>query len=469
MQSTAVASVAAVALAGLLGLFAPSVSGASTVDVCDGVGCADLPSDVCVPGGNRVRLLGFQPGDPSTATKSTFIYELCSPFEGVCTGDGSTPCLDNDDCIGNGSCNRDCAEDSFDPAGELLIQVPSADEACVTNASTRTGGSCGCAPGSGASCDVDPNIIVVDENCPVGSEAAVCENVSLEPGDCVEMELKIPGVVDLGLGTANAAAACEEACLATPSCTGCNCDGDGAGFALCKQITDGPRADTVIDRVVEVGKTTTTSYEFTIIMLNEQGVPVRIRDTVPAEWECDPDLANCVDVSDGFVFVKKNGRKMRGATKVLWEPCAAEGGDPPRDQEDLCPTFGNANVSVSTRQSRGRGNSKFSPTSCGSLVLNDGAFAHELDPQTGRMVYRCGGGDPDGALCDPNWSATCGANPSECQKVTLAVSAGLCLAAVEDLNGGGVVPDGSGDEDGDGISDYEEACVLDRDPCTPGI
>ncbi len=41
----------------------------------------------------------------------------------------------------------------------------------------------------------------------------------------------------------------------------------------------------------------------------------------------------------------------------------------------------------------------------------------------------------------------------------------LVLAAVEDLDGGGVVPDGSGDEDGDGRTDIEEVREFGSDPC----
>ena len=44
-------------------------------------------------------------------------------------------------------------------------------------------------------------------------------------------------------------------------------------------------------------------------------------------------------------------------------------------------------------------------------------------------------------------------------------SEGICLAAVSDINGGGIVRDGSGDEDGDGLSDLAEACDIGSDPC----
>ena len=44
----------------------------------------------------------------------------------------------------------------------------------------------------------------------------------------------------------------------------------------------------------------------------------------------------------------------------------------------------------------------------------------------------------------------------------------LCLAAVKDLNGGGLDYTGAGDEDGDGVDDYTEACVNFTDPCDPG-
>jgi syndecan 4 len=47
----------------------------------------------------------------------------------------------------------------------------------------------------------------------------------------------------------------------------------------------------------------------------------------------------------------------------------------------------------------------------------------------------------------------------------ISTSNSLCLVAVKDLDGGGIVYDGTGDEDGDGVPDFEEACELGTDPC----
>jgi hypothetical protein len=51
-------------------------------------------------------------------------------------------------------------------------------------------------------------------------------------------------------------------------------------------------------------------------------------------------------------------------------------------------------------------------------------------------------------------------------EVPILVSNTLCLAAVEDLNGGGIDYSGMGDEDGDSLLDHAEACDLGTDPCS---
>ena len=96
-----------------------------------------------------------------------------------------------------------------------------------------------------------------------------------------------------------------------------------------------------------------------------------------------------------------------------------------------------------TVESRGRGRSgKFAPTSCGTLLLNDGAEAFDAD-------------------IDP--------------PLLIGTSNSLCLATVEDLSNsdtgnpggpdGSIAADGTGDEDLDGFTDFDEACVFGSDPC----
>ncbi len=213
-----------------------------------------------------------------------------------------------------------------------------------------------------------------------------------------------------------------------------------------KQITSGPDTDTdgLIDVVVEVGQLVTTEYDFDIIYSNPGGPAVLIVDTVPAEWIVTEIAGSLVDVAcgesqtvndglGGSVDVFKGGKpdkKCQSATHIQWTPD---------------PSGSTLNVVATTRQSPGKGNDKFAPTSCGALFLNDGAVAFELDPATGEPKR-----DPTtGELAPPLFEST-----------------RLTLVAVEDLNGGGVVPDGSGDEDGDNVTDLQE--ILDgTDPCIP--
>ncbi len=123
------------------------------------------------------------------------------------------------------------------------------------------------------------------------------------------------------------------------------------------------------------------------------------------------------------------GAANKSATKIVWEP--AQSG-------------GTINVWAETRPSPGR-NVKFAPTSCGVLYLNeDGAAAFEIDPGTGEPFV-----DQFGERLPP-----------------ILESNQLCLVAVSDVDlSGSIVPDGSGDEDGDGLTDLEEACDVGTDPC----
>lgn len=198
-----------------------------------------------------------------------------------------------------------------------------------------------------------------------------------------------------------------------------------------KEITSGPDLDAngEIDVVVEVGQSETTFYDFTIRQSGLGGL--LIVDTVPAEWKVNDAVSDNEDDEVDF-FPAGRGNPSKSATKIEWRPASASS---------------SLLVSVETRQSPGKKNTKFAPTSCGALYLNeDGAAAYEVD-ENGEPLR-----DPDTGEKLPPIMAS---NP-------------LCLAAVGDINGDGViVRDGSGDEDGDGLSDLDEVMVTGTDPCNP--
>jgi hypothetical protein len=193
-----------------------------------------------------------------------------------------------------------------------------------------------------------------------------------------------------------------------------------------KEIVIGPDIDVdgEIDLVVEVGQTAPTSYHFTISYSHPE--EVLIEDTVPAEWD-----ASLVTNDGGRAVAFKVGRgpNNMSATRISWRPDPAAG----------------TSVIEAELISRERPNGKFAPTSCGGLFLNDGAQAFEIDPLT------------DEPRIDPVTGE---------RLPPIRTSNNLCVAAVEDVDGDGViVRDGSGDEDGDGLTDLEEACDLGTDPC----
>ncbi|WP_181388357.1 thrombospondin type 3 repeat-containing protein [Vibrio albus] len=205
---------------------------------------------------------------------------------------------------------------------------------------------------------------------------------------------------------------------------------------LMKDIISGPDldADENIDLAVEVGQLFSKEYEFTISYSNPGGPAVLIEDAVPAEW--DASFSTDGDVvldDDGRAVLASANKKQNGksATLLDWMP------DETQDESSVT-------ITALTRQHKSRNNRKYAPTSCGALMLNDGAAAFELDPATGMPMT-----DEFGEKLPP-----------------IMESNQLCLVAVKDLNGEGIVRDGSGDEDGDGLSDIEEACgIVQTDPC----
>lgn len=204
-----------------------------------------------------------------------------------------------------------------------------------------------------------------------------------------------------------------------------------------KAITSGPDVDGdgIIDLVVEVGKIESTAYDFTITYNDlAGGPPVIILDTVPAEWQVieiylNDELVDPLDETDTVDCYQANKKKNnKSATKIEWQPDAG--------------VVSTLTVYV---ESRPRPSGKYAPTSCGKLFLNeDGAEVYEIDPSTGEPLV-----NPDtGELLPP-----------------IMVSNPLVLVAVKDLDGNGIVGDGSGDEDGDNLTDVEEVLVYGTDPC----
>jgi len=221
----------------------------------------------------------------------------------------------------------------------------------------------------------------------------------------------------------------------------------GADFS--KILIGGPdeNGDDEVDLVVPVKPSTSLAFTWKINWMQPGFPDVLIADTAPAESilnaingdytslpiDCGDDTA--FDDGTGQTDVYrggKSGKKCKSATQIEWFPDSGS--------EMLV-------VDVSMRESPGKGHKSpaFAPTSCGALYLNNGAAAFEIDPATGNP------------MTDP---ATGDTLPP------IAVSNRLCLAAVEDVNGDESLDwTGGGDEDGDTLTDLEEACVIGTDPC----
>ena len=190
------------------------------------------------------------------------------------------------------------------------------------------------------------------------------------------------------------------------------------------------------DLIVEVNPAEALQYEFSIAYRGAEQ-DVVIEDTLPAIWNASNingdstglplDCGGSTDFAGSGVIVFKGGKaskKCRGATHLWWSP--------------LEPSI---SVGAETIQIPGKGHQlpHYFPGKCGAFYLNDGA-----------AVYPAIDGIPDFT-----------AGP-------LYLSDSLCLAAVRDLSAPiGIDPFGNGDEDGDWLSDYEEACVneFSTDPC----
>ena len=198
-------------------------------------------------------------------------------------------------------------------------------------------------------------------------------------------------------------------------------------------------SDGEIDRVVEIKPGEPIHYDFTIYYDGPRE-DIAVVDNIPAEWDVTqvddtmvaPPLAcgegielfRCGDIFLGELFRGgKSGKNCRSDTNLWWTNFPV----------------GFLKVDAETRLNPGKGHKEdvYSPTSCGALYLNGGA-----------AVYPAEDGQP------------------LLYEEPLYVSNALCVAAVYDVDEDGIiVRNGTGNEDGDFFSDYEEACEIGSDPC----
>lgn len=222
--------------------------------VCDGVTCQDLQKETCSDGGFLIALKSYTKASTQNNGSASFVYEVCSPPAGACSGTlrPGEACLDNSFCQRKGQatdpaamCSRACATDSFRGLSHFDATFPSLlTSACVTP-QTEVSGSCAAVDKNNDG--VYPTVgsfVLGDSSCFVGDSAATvakCDNTSMEPGDCIDMTLMIAGeTTGLGSGASivvdKEATTCTSSCLAGPSCEPCGGDDPGPNHCLTRTL-----------------------------------------------------------------------------------------------------------------------------------------------------------------------------------------------------------------------------------------
>lgn len=143
--------------------------------------------------------------------------------------------------------------------------------------------------------------------------------------------------------------------------------GGTACIAEAATITKGLTGAADNSNPIQVGSDTTTTYQFTILYTSEGAGAVTIFDTIPAEF-VNVAVSGCPNP----VVIEKKGTKQNGATHIS---CSL----PASTDATLVVTF-------ETRQSPGKGHLIYAPTSCGTLLLNDGAVAVDLSTDSATIV-----------------------------------------------------------------------------------
>lgn len=167
---------------------------------------------------------------------------------------------------------------------------------------------------------------------------------------------------------------------------------------------------------IEIGQQVSTDYHYTIVYISNDATPVRLVDTVPAEFDVVGAIST---VGIASVFQTGQGNGANSSTKITL--------DLPAGQNNV-----EIEVWISTRELKN--GKRVKPTSCGLLPVNDGVTVFEVDPVTGEIAR-----DQDGNKIIVD-------GPSNM----------LTVCAVEDPS--------NDDNDGDGVSNLQE-CSDGTDPC----
>ena len=145
--------------------------------------------------------------------------------------------------------------------------------------------------------------------------------------------------------------------------------------------------DPILEKTLTAGPTEVgialpdpTVFEFVISYSNPADVPVRILDTIPAEFEVVGLVPSAGDATHRKTYSKRKAvdkGKPQGATRVVWD---LEAG-----------VAGTLTVTIQTVKSPGKGHERkghivYKPTSCGTLVINDGAMAFAVEAATGELA-----------------------------------------------------------------------------------
>ena len=168
--------------------------------VCDGVTCETLTDSIC-RAGFKITLTYYEPASGSEGA-AIYKYEICDAHL------------------------TDCPVIVFNELSHFDVTFPEPGNSCLTQ-DTDVIGYCECKVGSSAGCSVDEYIVLGDEDCfTESSPVAKCDNIDLQPGDCIVMTLIIIGEnPDLGLGPAvvvdKADDYCTANCIVGPACNPC--------------------------------------------------------------------------------------------------------------------------------------------------------------------------------------------------------------------------------------------------------